>query len=166
MGGTDAEDDDDRIVADSMRRAEVLDLADRSYPTLSGGEKARTSFARVLSQATTLLFLDEPTAALDIRHQELLLAEARRLAREGHCVVVVLHDLSLAAAYADRIVLLSRGRVAADGPPPVVLEPGLLSDVYQCPVEVVDHAGTLVVVPLRSDAVAPRGEGESCAPVS
>jgi heme transport system ATP-binding protein len=162
---TPAEDDDDRVVAAAMDRAEVAPLALRLYPTLSGGEQARVSFARVLAQAAPVLLLDEPTAALDIRHQEVLLGLARAAAAEGAAVVVVLHDLSLAAAYADRVCVLSRGAVVADGAPGTVLTDELLSQVYEHPVRVVDVDGGLVVVPVRSRTrtVAPIGE-PACAP--
>ena len=146
---TPAEDDDDQVVAASMDRAEVTPLALRLYPTLSGGEQARVSFARVLAQAAPVLLLDEPTAALDIRHQEVLLGIAREAAAQGAAVVVVLHDLSLAAAYADRLCVLSRGSVVADGAPRTVLTDALLSQVYEHPVRVVDVDGGLVVVPVR-----------------
>jgi iron complex transport system ATP-binding protein len=159
---TDLEDDDDRVVAESMERADVADLAERLYPTLSGGEQARTSFARLLAQATPILMLDEPTAALDIRHQESLLAVARSAAQAGAAVVVVLHDLSLAAAYADRICVLSHGRVRANGTPTDVLTSELLTEVYEHPVEVITHDGNLLVVPVRSRAVD-SGEEARCA---
>ena len=145
-----------------MERAEVTPLALRLYPTLSGGEQARVSFARVLAQAAPVLLLDEPTAALDIRHQEVLLGVAREAAAEGAAVVVVLHDLSLAAAYADRLCVLSRGAVVADGPPRTVLTDELLSQVYEHPVRVVDVDGGLVVVPVRTRVGAV--EEASCAP--
>jgi iron complex transport system ATP-binding protein len=147
---TDREDDDDRVVASSMERADVADLAERLFPTLSGGEQARTSFARLLAQETPVLMLDEPTAALDIRHQESLLTVARAAAAAGAAVVVVLHDLSLAAAYADRVCVLAHGAVRADGPPPEVLTGPLLTEVYGHPVDVIEHDGNLVVVPVRS----------------
>jgi iron complex transport system ATP-binding protein len=146
---TEREDDDDRVVAESMVRADVTDLGHRLFPTLSGGEQARTSFARLLAQETPILMLDEPTAALDIRHQESLLAVAREAAGAGAAVVVVLHDLSLAAAYADRVCVLSRGSVRADGPPAEVLTSALLTEVYAHPVEVIAHDGHLLVVPVR-----------------
>lgn len=148
--GTDRSDDDELVVRRSMRQADVLHLAERSFPTLSGGEQARTSFARVLAQETPVVLLDEPTAALDIRHQEALLATTREAARAGAAVVVVLHDLTLAAAYADRICVLARGRVAADGPPREVLTEDLLTVVYQHPVRVIDLDGSPLVVPLRA----------------
>ena len=93
--------------------------------------------------------LDEPTAALDIRHQESLLAVAREAAAAGAGVVVVLHDLSVAAAYADRVCVLSHGRVRADGPPAEVLTAELLTEVYSHPVDVIEHDGNLLVVPVR-----------------
>lgn len=141
------EDLDDTIVAESMHRTDVLGLAERTFPTLSGGEKARTSFARVLAQQTSVVLLDEPTAALDIRHQEQVLAEARRLAADGHAVVAVLHDLTVAAAHADRICVLAGGRVRADGSPREVMQPDVLGEVYGHPVDVIDHQGRLVVLP-------------------
>ena len=148
---TDREDDDDRVVAESLARADVADLSHRHFPTLSGGEQGRTSFARVLAQETPILLLDEPTAALDIRHQEALLTVGREAARGGASVVVVLHDLSLAAAYADRVCVLSHGRVRADGPPAGVLTSELLSEVYDYPIDVIEHAGSLVVIPVRQE---------------
>ena len=158
------EDDDERVVSESMQRADVVEFAARLYPTLSGGEQARTSFARLLAQETPVLMLDEPTAALDIRHQESLLAVARSAAQAGAAVVVVLHDLSLAAAYADRIVMLAHGRVRANGAPRDVLTSELLTEVYEHPVEVIDHAGALLVVPVRTRAVESHaGEEVRCA---
>jgi iron complex transport system ATP-binding protein len=99
-----------------------------------------------------VLLLDEPTAALDLRHQELVLRAVRERAANGAAVVVVLHDLGLAAAYADRACVLAAGRVRAEGPPREVFTGKLLSDVYQHEVEVFDHprTGTPMVVPRRS----------------
>lgn len=150
--GTPREDADDAVVDRALREADVTALADRRFGTLSGGEKARTGFARALAQEPGLLLLDEPTAALDIRHQEAVLARARELADDGLCVVVVLHDLSLAAAWADRVVVLHDGRVRADGRPGDVLTADLLGEVYGHPVEVLIRPGTdeLVVLPVRA----------------
>jgi len=153
--GTEREDDDDAVVDAVMATADVTHLATRRYPTLSGGEKARASFARTLAQEPAVLLLDEPTAALDIRHQEALLAEAVRWARDGAAVVVVLHDLTLAAAYCDRVVLLAEGVVRGDGAPHDVLTGELLTDVYRHPIEVVRRPGSdeLVVLPVRAAAL-------------
>ncbi|WGL51695.1 heme ABC transporter ATP-binding protein [Nocardioides sp. BP30] len=151
------EDHDDAAVAAAMARTDVTHLAERVFPSLSGGEKARTSFARILAQDTELLLLDEPTAALDLRHQDQVLAESRRLATGGRAVAAIVHDLSVAAAYADRICVLSGGALVADGTPEEVLTPALLSEVYEHPVEVLRHRGRLVVVPRRLHTV-PAGD--------
>lgn len=140
--GRPEEDLDDLEVTAAMETTEVDHLAGRSFGSLSGGEKGRASFARVLAQQTGILMLDEPTAALDIGHQETLLATAVERARAGAAVLVVLHDLTLAAAHADRMVLLEGGRVAATGSPRDVLEAELLTRVYRHPVEVVAHPRT------------------------
>ncbi|MDT9592737.1 heme ABC transporter ATP-binding protein [Nocardioides zeae] len=154
--GTDAEDRDAEVVAAATSRTDVAHLVDRLFPTLSGGEQARVSFARVLAQEPRLLLLDEPTAALDLQHQEGVLAVARAEAADGAAVVVVLHDLSLAAAYADRVCVLADGRVRAVGTPREVLRADLLGDVYRHPVDVVEHGGHLVVIPVRSPRASPR----------
>lgn len=149
--GLPQEDDDDVAVASAMQAAEVVHLARRNFPTLSGGEKARVSLARVLAQDPRVVFLDEPTAALDIRHQERTLELARERAAAGDAVVVVLHDLSLAAAYADRMILLEHGEVIAAGTPAEVLDAERLSSVYDYPVEVIARPdGSLLVLPVRT----------------
>jgi iron complex transport system ATP-binding protein len=108
----------------------------------------------VLAQRAPLLLLDEPTAALDLRHQELVLRVCRERAHAGDAVVVVLHDLGLAAAYAHRVVILCAGRVAADGPPAEVFTGDLLSDVYRQPVDVFPHprTGAVLIAPERSES--------------
>ncbi len=153
--GTEREDHDEQVVRGAMARTETSHLAIRTFPTLSGGEQARASFSRVLAQETPVMLLDEPTAALDIRHQEQLLSLARTAADEGACVVVVLHDLSLAAAWSDRICVLARGRLRAQGAPHEVLTSELLGEVYEHPVDVIDHGGRLLVVPVRSGRAVP-----------
>ncbi|GGX66710.1 heme ABC transporter ATP-binding protein [Streptomyces fructofermentans] len=149
--GTALEDEDDPAVAAAMAATGTADFAARPFSALSGGERARVALARVLAQRARLLLLDEPTAALDLRHQELVLRVCRERARAGDAVVVVLHDLGLAAAYAHRVVILRAGRAVADGPPAGVFTDRLLSDVYQQPVEVFPHprTGDVLVSPVR-----------------
>ncbi|MFB8775354.1 heme ABC transporter ATP-binding protein [Streptomyces broussonetiae] len=149
--GTDAEEQDDAAVAAAMAATEVTGFAVRPFSALSGGERARVALARVLAQRAPLLLLDEPTAALDLRHQELVLRLCRERAGAGDAVVVVLHDLGLAAAHAHRVAVLHAGRVAADGPPQEVFSEGLLSEVYDQPVEVLPHprTGAVLVTPRR-----------------
>src|SRR5262249_24426493 len=116
-----------------------------------GGEQARVALARVLAQRTPVLLLDEPTAALDLRYQELVLRLAVEAAAAGRTVVVVLHDLSLAAAYADRVAVLAEGELGGCGTPAEVLTAELVSAVYRHPVEILRHPGTgkPLVVPVR-----------------
>ncbi|WMJ69169.1 heme ABC transporter ATP-binding protein [Stenotrophomonas sp. 24(2023)] len=130
---------DAQRVEQALDAAELQALRQREVQQLSGGESARTTFARVLAQDTPLLLLDEPTAALDLRHQERTLRTVRAHADAGACVIVVLHDLNLAAGHADRIVLLEQGRVAADGTPTQVLTEANLQRVYQQDVVVLQH---------------------------
>lgn len=144
-----AEDGD--AVAEAMAATEVTEFAGRTFGTLSGGERARVALARVLAQRTGILLLDEPTAALDLRHQDLVMRIAADRARAGCAVLVVLHDLNLAAGYADRVAVLAGGTVAACGRPAGVLTAELLSNVYQRAVQVVAHPhdGGPLVLPAR-----------------
>ncbi|CAG9182141.1 heme ABC transporter ATP-binding protein [Cupriavidus pampae] len=128
-----------------LQLADVTALRDRRYLGISGGEQQRVQFARALLQALTgltrneyrVLFLDEPTSSLDPRHQLLLLRAVRTLARdEGLAVLVVLHDVNLAARWCDRLLLLANGRAIAQGTPAEVLVPDALSHVYGLPAQV------------------------------
>lgn len=149
--GTSRDRRDGEVVHDALEEARVAHLAGRTAPTLSGGERARVAFARVLAQQADVMLLDEPTASLDLRHQELVLASVTRHVAQGGAALVVLHDLNLAAAYAGRVVVLDGGRVAADGPPAGVLTPAVLEPVYRHPLVSVAEPGSdrLLVVPRR-----------------
>lgn len=153
--GTDADEHDDALVDAAIAAADMSPFATRRFVSLSGGEKARVAFARTLAQDSQLLLLDEPTASLDVRHQELLLGVVRKQAEAGAGVIVVLHDLSLAAAYADRIAVMKQGQIVADGPPLQVCTPATLSDVYECEMAVIPHPGTgeLLITPVRGGLV-------------
>lgn len=129
----------DSVVASGLAAAGVLDLAGRSYQTLSGGEQQRVQFARVLCQLQAgrslgepqTLFLDEPIASLDLCHQLALLDKARSLAGEGLAVLIVLHDLNFAVTYADELVVMNQGRIVAAGAPAATLDEALLRQVFR-----------------------------------
>lgn len=128
--GHENEDDGPAAIAAALADAEMTHLAERKTSQLSGGEKARAALARTLAQATPVLVLDEPTAALDIRHQERVLQRARAHADAGGAALIVLHDLNLAAAYADRIAVLHDGSLRVCDVPERALQAELLSEVY------------------------------------
>lgn len=140
---------DERLVTESMQRADVLALADRRTDTLSGGEWQRVRIARALAQQPRALLLDEPTASLDIRHEMEVLELTRRLCGEGLGILLVTHHLNLAARYADRLLLLHHGRVAATGSATGVLRADILSPVFEWPVSVASWDGAPQIVPLR-----------------
>lgn len=140
---------DAAVITSAAERSDVGHLAHRRFTELSGGERARVSLARVLAQDTPVVFLDEPTASLDLRHQEDVLRIARELAASGRAVVVVVHDLSLAGAVADRVALLSAGRLVAVGAPAAVLTEAAISAVYGLAVRVVEIDGRPHIVPRR-----------------
>jgi iron complex transport system ATP-binding protein len=139
--------EDQAAVEVAMAQAEVTALADRSVATLSGGERARVLIARALAGDPAWLLADEPMAGLDPGHQLDACDLFRRLAAQGRGVVVTLHDLTLAARVADRVVVLSRGAVLADGPPREALHPEVLARAYGVAARVSEGAaGPLVEV--------------------
>lgn len=141
---------DDELVRGALTRVNALNLSDRRVGELSGGEAQRVLLARALCQSTPILLLDEPTAHLDLQYQVSLLDLIRELAhKESLAVLIAMHDLNLAARYADRVALLVGGRLAAIGAPREVLTPENISNAYCLPVQVVDHPfdDSLLVLP-------------------
>jgi iron complex transport system ATP-binding protein len=129
---------DDRAVADALERTDTADLVDRKLSELSGGQRQRVWVAMVLAQETDLLLLDEPTTFLDINHQIELLDLLTDLNRNaGTTIVLVLHDLNLAFRYADHVVVMKAGTIAAEGAPGDVIDAALITDVFGLPCEIV-----------------------------
>ncbi len=149
---------DDAAVAAALDRAGVAGLAERPVTTLSGGERQRVLLARALAQDADVLLLDEPTAHLDLRHQAQTLVLAREMAHaQGRAVLAVLHDLNLAAAHCDRLLLLHGGVVAAHGTPAEVLTAARIQAVYGARVWVRRHpvTGRPFLLPLPEAPPAP-----------
>lgn len=143
--------DDESAVNEALAMTGLLDLGERPLDELSGGQRQRAWISMALAQGTDLLLLDEPTTFLDLAHQVEVLELVRRLHGElGRTVVMVLHDLNLAARYADRLVAMRDGKVIAAGPPHEVLTEPLLAEVFELDAKVIEDpvAGTPLVVPV------------------
>ncbi len=139
---------DRRVAAGALHRLELGRFADRPLERLSGGELQRVVIARALAQEAPVLLLDEPTSALDVGHQTSVLELVDDLRRaDGLSVLAVMHDLTTAARFADRLALLDEGRLVATGPPIEVLEADRLSAVYRTSLTVTTIDGDLVVLP-------------------
>lgn len=145
----------ERIIAGALEAADVTHLAARNYQTLSGGEQQRVQFARAFAQLRAgtregqrqVLFLDEPVASLDLTHQVALMERAAELAHEGLAVIAVLHDLNLAATFADRVVVMHRGRAHASGTPREVITRPVVADIFGVDLcREAEHDGGLPVV--------------------
>jgi iron complex transport system ATP-binding protein len=135
------------LAEQTLAETEAIAFADRPYTVLSGGERQRVQLARVLAQCDAdlntqpFLLLDEPIAGLDLSHQHAALASARRRTERGLGVLAVLHDLNMAARYADRVTIMERGRMTALGPTANTLDPARLSAVFATPIVRVQTAG-------------------------
>jgi len=144
---------DREAAGQALARLDLLDYRERRLGTLSGGEKQRVVVARALAQKARIVLLDEPTASLDIGHQQQALDLLDELRGESELTLVAaMHDLTLAAQYADRMVLLDGGRVAADGVPRDVLTEALIARHYDATIQVVSVDGRIAVVPTRPAA--------------
>ncbi len=143
LGALQSETPTDReAISKAMRMCDIETLAERFLSTLSGGEVQRTRVARALAQEPNVLLLDEPTASLDVRHEMEILELLRASADDGMTVFLITHHLDLAARFADRLLLLDRGRVAAEGEPREVLQEETLQRVYEWPISVSDDPAT------------------------
>jgi len=131
---------DEEIARQSLLRVSALPLIDRRVGELSGGEQQRVLLARALCQSTPILLLDEPTAHLDLQYQVSLLEFVHELAHKDHlAVLIALHDLNLAAHYADRVALMVAGKIKTMGKPTEVLQPKVIEEAYCLPVQVIKH---------------------------
>jgi iron complex transport system ATP-binding protein len=143
-------------VHEALARLDLERFAHRPLETLSGGERQRVFLARAIAQAAPVLLLDEPTTSLDIGHQQEVLELVDALRRDsGLTVLATMHDLSIAGEYAERLVLLADGAVAATGPPGAVLTEDLLAAHYRARVRVIDGEHGPLVVPVRAAPPAP-----------
>ncbi len=147
---------DARAIDRAMAMAQVADLSERRIDKLSGGEKARVLLARALAGDPALLLADEPVSDLDPYHRLDVMSHLRRLADDGMAIVVVLHDLSLAMQYCDRLVLIDGGRIVADGPPDATLSPERLAEVFRITALRGERDGHPYLLPWTHDA-AERG---------
>ncbi|MDY4325905.1 Fe(3+) dicitrate ABC transporter ATP-binding protein FecE [Pectobacterium brasiliense] len=128
--------DDRQRVQLAMEKTHIVDLADKRLTDLSGGQRQRAFLAMLLAQDTPVVLLDEPTTYLDINHQVELMKLLRELNQAGKTVVTVLHDLNQASRYCDHLVMLSGGRVMAQGSPHEVMKPALLQQVFSIDAEI------------------------------
>ncbi|VUZ86076.1 iron-dicitrate transporter subunit ATP-binding component of ABC superfamily; KpLE2 phage-like element [Candidatus Methylomirabilis lanthanidiphila] len=127
---------------EAMTAADLVSSADRPYNDLSGGERQRVILAMALAQQPRLLLLDEPTRSLDLNHQVGILSLIRDLtATHGLTVIASMHDLNLASLYFNRLILLSSGRIVADGPPEQVIRPDMIREVFGVSILVRRHPG-------------------------
>ena len=139
---------DQDLIEMAMKRVDVLEMRTRLYRSLSIGEQARVSMARILAQDTPLLLLDEPTAVLDIGQQEKLMRIVRSLVDDGRTVIAVFHDLNVAMSFADRVVLLQKGKQVAAGAPRETMTAETLSNIYEHKIDVItvnDDTGPVVI---------------------
>ncbi|BBN82192.1 hemin import ATP-binding protein HmuV [Pseudoalteromonas sp. A25] len=135
------------VVNQIIEQLSLEQLASRDVTALSGGEFQRVQFARCLAQLNAhksstqskLMLLDEPTSALDMHHQHLTLSKAKAFARQGNTVVAVLHDLNLTSLYADRVLLLNKGKLSHDGKPQDVLQHSVLQPIYRAGMQITPH---------------------------
>ncbi|WP_417779860.1 ABC transporter ATP-binding protein [Stutzerimonas xanthomarina] len=134
--------EDEQAIDRALAQTDIADYAEHLADSLSGGERQRAWIAMLLAQQAPLLLLDEPTSALDLAHQYQLMTLLQTLNREtGRAIVAILHDVNLAARFADRIVALKRGRLFFDGTPEQLLSADRLSALYDVGIHLIDQPG-------------------------
>ena len=138
---------DTDAVRRAMAAAAIEHLASRSIATLSGGERARVALARALATQAPILLADEPTASLDARHQLAVMDLLRQSARAGGAILAVIHDLMLAARFADRVLVMDRSRLVADGVPAEALSPQRIAEIFRVDAVLVEVGDRRVPVP-------------------
>jgi iron complex transport system ATP-binding protein len=142
---------DETIVSEVKTKLDLEHLSDRTYITLSGGEKQRVQLARVIAQLwdqleQAVFLFDEPTAPLDLTHQRQFLQLCEEMKLAGACIVMVMHDINLASRYSDQITLLRDGHVLADAAPALAITESLIQQAYQIDVTIEDFGGRRVLV--------------------
>lgn len=147
---------DEQIVEEALHATGVEHLCDQPLEELSGGQRQRCWLAMALAQDTPLLLLDEPTSMLDLGHQIEVLNQIKQLSTQGRSILIVLHDLSIAARYADRIIAMKAGRIIANGPPNQIVTPELVHELYGIHAEVFfgPHQKSPTIAPAVQQVVA------------
>jgi iron complex transport system ATP-binding protein len=138
--------EDHRIACQALESAGILHLASKPVMEISGGERQLVHIARVFTQQTKILLLDEPTAHLDLQNQNRILSLLRKMAQGGSTAVMTTHDPNAAIYVAEHFVLMSKGKIAAQGPVEEVITPEILSGIYQTPIRVEKNNGYIMVV--------------------
>jgi len=138
---------DRAAIIEAARTTGTSEFLDRSILSLSGGERARVSLARAFATNAPIMLADEPTAALDARHQLIIMDLLRQSARRGAAVLAVVHDLSLASRFADRLIVMDRGRIVADGTPENVLTAARLAETFGIEAQILPSPHGPIVVP-------------------
>lgn len=148
---------DKEIVTEIMQYMGIAPMSDKFMDELSGGERQRVMLARALAQQPEILLLDEPTSALDIRHQLEVMELIRRIAKEKSCaIILVMHDLTLAFRYSDRVILMKDGMIWADGTPEQTITTHNLRIVYEIESTLLQSEQGAVILPLRSTGGSPK----------
>ncbi|MBY0383025.1 MAG: ABC transporter ATP-binding protein [Xanthobacteraceae bacterium] len=140
---------DRAAIAHAMESTSVADMADRIVTTLSGGERARVALARALATEAAVLIADEPIASLDERHQLIVMELLREIAHGGAAVLAIIHDLTLAMRFADRVVLINRGRIVANDAPRQALTAERIAEIFGISVHRVDTPDGPLLIPSR-----------------